>query len=334
MMPNNQTEERIKVAKLTAAELEAELASKQKEVDENNKREAELAAERAKQLLQRQTENLDKLIEMLVEHEQKVQTAKEDHEKRCTKANKRTAIIEQADKDLHSKLIELDSALALYRRGLELPYNCPRKLEEVKVFKAQFLKNEAEKDARQKAAAEESKKQQERWKAQDALYLLNQEKAAREKKEQETKIEAHDKQLNEKAAKNYSVWHKTLGAAIAVAVCFMISPALPVTAAAYAFFAAAALFGASLGQIYRTSVIDAGKSYRFKADVDNLQDYWKYRLEDKVSALKAGVEAASWKGYFNSFGNGPSYTHTKEFRAGMIQAVTQNEEVVKAIRNR
>jgi len=52
---------------------------------------------------------------------------------------------------------------------MKLYNSLTRKLEEVKVFKVQFLKNEAEKDARQKAAAEESKKQQERWKAQVAL---------------------------------------------------------------------------------------------------------------------------------------------------------------------
>lgn len=335
-MPRNQTEDQIKIAKLTGPELEAELAAKQKEVEEIAKREKEAAAERRKQQHKLYEENLDKLIAKLEENEIKIQAAKDDHDKRCTKANKNSAVIAQAEKDLRIKLNELDSAMQLFRRDLALPYYCPAKLEELKVFKAKYLKDEAERPAREKAAEEANKKYQEQFEVQKALELLNLEKAAREKKEAEVKVQAHDKQLDENAHKKYGVWHKTLGAALAIAVYFAISPALPVTAAAYTFLTAAVLFGAALGQIYRNSVIGAGKQYRFKADIDAIkEDSWNPReANEKVAALKAGVDAADWKGYFNSFKNEAACRRPVEFKAGMIQAITQNEEVVKAIRNR
>lgn len=333
-LPLNQPEDQKRVAQLSEAELAAELENKQKQIEEIRRLESEASAERVKKNRKLQEENLDKLIEALTDNEQKVQAAKDAHEARCTKAKNRPTVIEQADKDLRSKLLELESAMSLFRNGLQLPYNCPRKLEEVKVFKAQYLKNEAERIAREKVQEEENKKYQEKYEAEYALALLNREKQARATKEQEAKIEAHDKQLGEKADKKYSVWHKTLGAALALAVCFIISPALPTSAAAYTILAGAALFGAALGQMFRNATINAGKFYRFQADVDHLSNYYQPRAEEKTAALKAGVEAATWKGYFNSFTNGAAYRQPNEFRAGMIQAITENEEVVKAIRNR
>ena len=329
-MPRNRKDEQANVAKLTEAELQAQLEAKKKEVEELRKRDEEVAKERQKQLAKRQTENLDKLIEKLTEYENEVQTARDVHERRSS--SKSPSVLAEADKELNSKLQGLDLAMILFRLGLELPYGCPKKLEEVKVFKAQHLKREADQAAYAKIADAENKKLQAKYEAEDALRLLNQEKADRELKEKTAKIEAHDKQLGEKAHKNYSVWHKTLGALTALAICFIIAPAIPTTAAAYAILAGAALLGAYVGGSYRNSVIEAGKKYRFKEDVEAVQDQWY--AKDTTEALKAGVEAATWKGYFNSFGHAPSHNHPKEFKAGMIQAITQNEEVVNAIRNR
>ena len=347
-MPRRKNEEQAKVAKLTEAELQAQLQAKQKEVEELRKRDQQAAKEQQKQLETRQIENLDKLIRALTEHEEKVKAARDLHEKRSGVVrpavvaasdsqdrrswSKHPSVVAEADKELKSKLQELESALALFRQGLELPYGCPQKLEAVKVFQAQHLKRLAEIAAYEKTADAENKKLQAKYEAEDALRLLNQEKSDRELKEKTAKIEAHDKQLVEKAHKNYSVWHKTLGALTALGICFAIAPAIPTTAAAYAILAGAALLGAYVGGSYRNSVIEAGKKYRFKEDVEAQQDQWY--ANDTIDALKAGVEAATWKGYFNSFGHAPSHNHPKEFKAGMIQAITQNEEVVKAIRNR
>lgn len=332
-MPRHQNEEQEKVAKLTPEELAAKLAEKEKEVEALRKRDQEAAKERQVQLRKRQQENIDKLIEALTENETKVTAAKDAHERRCSKPNVRPATLTQADLDLRAKLNELESAMNLFRQNLELPYGCPRKLEEVKVFKAQYLKAEQEREAYAKISEEESKKINEKYKAEDALNALKQEKYEREQKEKKDKIDGHDKKLEENAHKKYSFMHKTVGAVIAIAICLLITQALPVTAAAYMIFAGAALFGASIGQIYRNSVIDAGKKYRFKEDVDYLNEC--YRPERPTAAMKAGVEAATWKGYFNSFKpSSEAWAYPVEFRAGMIQAITENEEVVNAIRNR
>ncbi len=332
-MPRHQNEEQAKIAKLTAAELAAELAKKEKEVEALRKREHEAANERQAQLRKRQQENMDKLIEALTENETKVNAVKEAHDKRCSKANTRPAILLQADQDLRNKLNELESAMNYFRVNLELPHGCPRKLEEVKAFKAQYLKNEQEREARAKVSEQEAKKAKEKYQAENALYILRQEKLERDAKEKKEKIEGHDKKLEENAHKKYGFMHKTVGAVVAVAICFLMTQTIPVTAAAYIILAGAALFGASIGQIYRNSVIDAGKRYRFKEDVDLVNQL--YRSEIPTAALKAGLEAATWKGYFNSFKpSSAAWSRPVEFKAGMIQAITENEEVVSAIRNR
>jgi hypothetical protein len=335
-MPRHQNEEQAKIAKLTPEELATELANKEKEVEVLRKRDQELYEEKLKQLQKRQQENIDKLIEALTENETKVNAAKDAYERRCSKANARPAILSQADQDLRAKLIELESAMNLFRRNLELPNGCPRKLEEVKVFKVQYLKAEQEKEARAKVSEQEHKKAQEKYKAEDELYRLNNEKTKRETEAKQAKINTYDTKLTENAHKKYGFMHKTVGAVIAVAICLLITQTIPVTAAAYIILTGAALFGAGIGQTYRNSVIDAGKIYRSKEDVESLDLLDKsYRPEIRTQALKAGVEAATWKGYLKSFKpNNAGWDLPLEFRAGMIQAITENEEVVTAIRNR
>jgi hypothetical protein len=102
---------------------------------------------------------------------------------------------------------------------------------------------------------------------------------------------------------------------------------------------AAALAGQGYGLIFYYGALGGVISYHLK-ELHNRVGRWHYQNKKSIeasspaekAALKLGVEAITWPGYFTSFLHWQAYRHPQAFVTGMKHAEQENEKLVKAIR--
>ncbi len=201
-----------------------------------------------------------------------------------------------------------------------LPKGCPTTLEGLRAYKAK-----REQDAKEQQQKERQQKEQ-----QQQNERLNLERQ-RVENEQKRRIQERRNQKNNLIAeKSYGRWHLFIGMTLAVLTSLFVMPSL-----GYLSLLLIGIVGGVVGHVYRNSVIKAGTSYQLKEDVEQISGNEQL---SKLQALQYGLESHSWKNYLQTYYNAHkrsvTFAYGKEFSAGLIQGIANNEEVIHAVRKR
>lgn len=204
--------------------------------------------------------------------------------------------------------------------AMTLPKGCPTTLEGLRAYKAK----------RAQDAKEQQQKEQQQKEQQQQNERLNLERQ-RVENEQKRRIQERRNQKNNLIAeKSYGRWHLFIGMTLAVLTSLFVMPSL-----GYLSLLLIGIVGGVVGHVYRNSVIKAGTSYQLKEDIEQIAGDEQL---SKLQALQYGLESHSWKNYLQTYYNAHkrsvTFAHGKEFSAGLIQGMANNEEVIHAVKKR
>lgn len=271
--------------------------------------------------------NVDELIPFLEEKENEKAALVREHELFCRETNscfeseEAKMLIEIHDDFLTAEMFKIQETINFRVCCTPLPWSCfPATLERLKSYQAQRdqRKMQEEQRKRERQIQEEQREQARELRRKEQLEETRQAIIL----EKRVRRSLQDQRLISRANTKYSFTSFCIKIGLGFALGLFILPQ------AFILITVLTLLAVIGAHKHRHAVINAGKHYQFPEDLENLDGHFQAR----VAALHAGIKAKTWKGYAESFSQPLTYYRfNREFKAGMIQAMTENKPVMDAV---